>query len=454
MPTPFFSRAALPPGTRLGLAVSGGSDSVALLRLAVEMAGRSGWTLRVLHVEHGLRGEPSLADSRWVDALAQELGLACDVLRGSAAGGAAGLEEAGRQLRYGWFKQLLGSELDVIATGHTLDDQAETVLGKLLRGAWTAGLGGIHPAVPAADLPGDAAPTRGLVVRPLLRARREALRAWLQAIGQSWREDETNASLAFTRNRIRLRALPMLGEVNPRAAEHLAQVSVLAREDESYWQNEVERVLPGLLLPGKPVRGGGRASSTLPGAATLAMEADRLRALPPALRRRVLRAAAGQLGAQLDSLETDRVFGLLEGAAGSTARREQLTAAVRAERTARELRFVVEAPDRSPDTAMPVAIPGEVIGFGVQLHVSHASGMPQQPALLRAARPGDRVQLRYSSGAPKRIKEVLERMNIAPGRRADWPVLAWEGELVWVRGAVLEPTPKNTQLVITASALD
>ncbi len=489
------------------MAVSGGADSVALLRLAHSLAGVHGWALRVLHVQHGLRGEDSQADAVFVEELAAELSLPCQTLHADAGALARerriGVEEAGRLLRYGWFGRLLDGTAaealenapDAIATGHTLDDQAETVLARLLRGAWTAGLAGIYPVIPASDLPGGAvsAPRgnpqntrRGIVVRPLLGARRDELRAWLGALGQDWREDASNQDLAFTRNRLRHRLLPALVEFNPQVAEQLAQVSVLAREDERYWQGELARVLPGLLLPGRPVRGGGRASSTLPGERSLAIEVERLRALPPALQRRVVRAAAAQLagapiepvgpiaptdpigpiekagkpGTALGFAETARLLSLLEGPVGSTPRREQLSAQLRAERTPRELRLVYsEAQGRSADATdghVQISVPGEGAGLGVQLRIALAAeAFPDAPpatypaATLRAALPGDRVRLRYSSGAPRRVKEVLERMGVPPPDRAGWPVLEWQGELVWLRGAVLVPTPLNTQLAIT-----
>ncbi len=461
IPVPPFSRAFLPAGTKLGIAVSGGADSVALLRLAQELAGREGWTVRVLHVDHGLRGAASRADAEWVEALAGKLGLPYAMLQGDLSGLDSGLEEAGRLLRYGWFKKLLlGGELHAVATGHTLDDQAETVLGRLLRGAWTAGLGGIHPVMRAVDLPGKPGSGSGIVLRPLLEACRTELRAWLKEAGQGWREDETNKDPRFTRNRIRGELLPALVHFNPKATEQLAQISVMAREDEAFWQAEVDRLLPGLVLPGRAVRGGGRASSTVPGERSIAFEVDRVRALAPALRRRLLRAAAAQLGATLEFGETARVLALMEGPVGSTARREQLTAKLRVERTPRELRFVLEPGKRSsPEEAaeIPVAVPGEIAGFGVRLRVgwsaAHTSGEMQPEAILRAARPGDRVRLRYSSGAPKRVKEVLERLGIATHDRAGWPVLEWQGEIVWLRGAVLEATPLSQQLTVTEESL-
>ena len=488
----------------MAVAVSGGADSVALLRLAHRLAGGHGWTLRVLHVQHGLRGKDSQADAVFVEALAAELSLPCQTFHADAGALARerriGVEEAGRLLRYGWFARLLDGTAagaqenapDAIATGHTLDDQAETVLARLLRGAWTSGLAGIYPVVAVADLPGAVATAplgsprsmrKGVVVRPLLGVRRDELRAWLAALGQNWREDASNHDLAFTRNRLRHRLLPALVEFNPQVAEQLAQISTLAREDERYWQGELARLLPGLLLPGRPVRGGGRASSTLPGERSLAIEVERLRALPPALQRRVVRAAAAQLaGGTLSERiepteptgptdptgklgkpdtamgfpETARLLNLLEGPVASTPRREQLSAQLRAERTPRELRLVYsEALGHPADAAagsVEIPVPGEGAGLGIRLVITlaaEASSGASPAATLRAALPADRVRLRYSSGAPRRVKEVLERMGVPPPDRPGWPVLEWQGELVWLRGAVLESTPLSAQLAIS-----
>ena len=458
---PPFSLQALRPGIRLGLAVSGGGDSVALARLAHSLAGRQGWVLKILHVQHGLRGDDSVRDAAFVDELATALHLPCDRHHADVTAWArqhgGGLEEAGRRLRYGWFRQLLSGELDAIATGHTLDDQAETVLAKLLRGAWTAGLAGIYPVVASKDLPGsDEAleSSTGVLVRPLLGARREELRSWLTSLGQPWREDATNEDLRFTRNRIRHELLPVLGGFNPRIAEKLIEVSTLAREDEEYWQAEVQRLLPGLLLPGRPVRGGGRASSTLPGERSLAIEVERLRTLPPALVRRLLRATAMQLGSTIGFDETDRVMRLLEGTVGSVARREQLTTELRAERTPRELRLLFSRTvTETPAATVTIPVPGQGEGFGVHIHVTCIDEGAQPPALLRGVQGQDRVQLRYSAGTPKRVKEVLERLGVSEAGRAGWPLMEWQGEIVWLRGAVLEPTPLSSQLLISVTEI-
>ena len=140
------------------------------------------------------------------------------------------IEEAARRLRYRWFRDLMSSgAIDAVATAHTLDDQAETVIAKVLRGAWTEGIAGIHPVVEFAE---------GRVVRPLLAARRAEVEAYLKALGQEWREDSSNRQLTFTRNRIRHELLPLLEDWNPKLKEHLAQMAELARDEESWWQAE------------------------------------------------------------------------------------------------------------------------------------------------------------------------------------------------------------------------
>jgi len=321
---------------RIAVAVSGGADSVALLRRLIEAAPEIGLVLSVAHLHHGIRGAEADMDADFVCDLAAVHGLAFhrrDVNTPEAAQqNRETLEEAARNLRYAWFRELLDQgHADAIATGHTLDDQAETVLHKLLRGAWTEGLSGISPAVQH---------TRGAILRPFLGARRIEIEAWLRSIAQPWREDASNADTAFTRNRIRHELLPMLSTYNPQIHSQLANLATLARDEDAYWLAEVGRILPSLVLPGKPVRGGGRATSTHPDEASLAFEIDRL-PQSPAVRRRLLRAAARQLGTALNFDQTEKLMAML-GVGG--ARRQQLTAELHAERSPRELRLVKRKP--------------------------------------------------------------------------------------------------------------
>jgi tRNA(Ile)-lysidine synthase len=422
------------PGMRLGIAVSGGADSVALLRRLAELWQGLGLALTVLHVHHGIRGTEADGDAVFVEQLAESLGvrfLRRDVNTPARAEEEdESVEEAARKLRYAWFEDLLTQGiLDAVATAHTLDDQAETVLLKFLRGAWTEGLAGIFPTVEL---------DKGLILRPLLRTRRSEIEAWLKQIGQSWREDSSNTDAAYTRNKVRHSLLPILAEYNPQIVSQLDHIASLARDEDAYWRKELERILPSLLLPGRAVRGGGRATSTHPAEAAVAMEVEKLRSLPSALRRRVMRAAAAQIGCTLNFDQTELLLAMCAQRAGQ---RESLTAEVHAERTPRELRLVRLGPSaetvKLPEYEVP--IPGEVVAdtFGLHMVTCVGGSGPFPPATLRVHKAGDRVRLRYSSG-PKRIKEILERLKISSDQRKTWPVLAWQGEIVWMRDAVIE----------------
>jgi tRNA(Ile)-lysidine synthase len=444
----------LKPGLRLAVGLSGGADSVALVRVLAERSGELGLVLHAAHLHHGLRGEEADADLAFARDLAAQLGLpfhetrvdaAAEALANPASGkGGESIEEAARRLRYGWFRQLMAAgEVEAVATAHTLDDQAETVLAKFLRGAWTEGLSGIHPTV---EFP------EGRILRPLLATTRVQIEAYLGARGQGWREDSSNRHLTFTRNRIRHELLPQLEGWNPRLREHLAQMAELARDEESWWQAELERLAPQMLLPGRPVRGGGRAAGE-----ELALDVTRLAALPTALQRRLLRYSAERLGAAPDFPATEVLRALaLHGRGGQKL---ELAQGLRAERTHRELRLSGSAAGAGKSESGGVSaelvpeyttpIPGEIVApeFGVRLHIE-ASVHPEEAqgtdtaaaasATLRNWKPGDRVKLRYSSG-PRKIKEVLERLRVTGSSRALWPVLEVGGRIVWMRGAELEP---------------
>jgi tRNA(Ile)-lysidine synthase len=362
-----LDRTLVRAGERVCVAVSGGADSVALLVGLCEANVASaqnkeplGVVLSAAHVHHGLRGEEAAGDEAFVRELCGRLGVPLTVFRVDTAERMAaereGLEEAARELRYA---ALRGLEVDAVATAHTLDDQAETVVMKMLRGAWTEGLAGVSAVVEArssveahvsestrsAALRGGAPGSVAVrIVRPLLGVRRAEVEAFLRERGQVWREDSSNRDLSLLRNRVRQALMPALREFNPRVDEALARTAEIARDEEAFWQAEVARVLPQVMLPGKPVRGGGRAVGTGVGEAACAVEIARLAAMAPALRRRVVRAVARGAGVGLGAEETAKVlalagFGGYAGVLGKIGSRLELHGGLRVERSARELRF-------------------------------------------------------------------------------------------------------------------
>ena len=262
-------------GDRVGIAVSGGIDSVALLRSLLELRHELGIVLSVVHFNHKLRGAESDADQEFVEGLARAHGLEFhldgDEVAQHAAEEHVSVEAAARELRYGYFRYLLGEDgsepqglkpvaepvhdgtaeavpfpnpgvprcgaLNKIVTGHTLDDQAETVLMRVIRGSGVSGLGAIYPRIFVEDDDGEIC---GEIVRPLLGLRRWELQEYLVDVGQGWREDSSNADDHYTRNRLRKLVMPLLEkEFNPAVAESLSELAEIARGEEDYWENEI-----------------------------------------------------------------------------------------------------------------------------------------------------------------------------------------------------------------------
>src|SRR6266704_2899400 len=243
-------------GERVGVAVSGGADSVALLLLLLELREKLGIVHSVVHFNHKLRGKASDADEKFVAKLAAKHGLefhsATVYVAKKAKSERANLEDAARRARYDYFRSLAESGTCTrIAVAHTADDQAETVLAHILRGTGLAGLGGIHPIA-------------GPVIRPLLNVRRSELRRFLSAQKQTWREDATNRDTKRMRARIRRKLLPLLEkQFQPAIVEHLATLAELARGDDADLQGQAElRVLAlaketkgGLRIPARDIAG-------------------------------------------------------------------------------------------------------------------------------------------------------------------------------------------------------
>jgi len=429
----------LQPGLRLAIGLSGGADSVALTRALAARAAELGVVLHAAHLHHGLRGAEADQDQQFAADLAQSLGITFHTHQVETAAQAQqqheSIEEAARRLRYAWFRELMAAGLvDAVATAHTLDDQAETVLGKLLRGAWTEGLSGIHPVVQFPE---------GRILRPLLAVTRPQIEVYLASLDQAWREDASNQDHAYTRNRLRHQLLPNLELWNPRIRQHLSQMATLARDEEAYWQSEIARLAPQLLLTGRPVRGGGRASST---DSTLAIDTTRLAAQPAAIQRRLLRHAAAQLGVSLSFEATESLRNL--ALHGRASQQLALPGPISAERTPRELRLSPSTPKPDPSAQsleIPLPIPGEASAFGWRFCAR--STQPHPSATIRNWRPGDRVTLRYSSG-PRKIKEVLSRLQagfkVTGSARAQWPVVDWQGQILWMQGADLAAHPAIT----------
>jgi tRNA(Ile)-lysidine synthase len=300
---------APPAGAGIAVAVSGGADSLALLHALRVLAEPRDWRLEVVTVDHGLRSG-SAADAAFVADHAKALGLRAHLVTLSTAEleaeRAAGPEGAARAARY----RALSAAADaascaLVATGHTLDDQAETVLLQLLRGAGPDGLA----AMAVRD---------GRLLRPLLGVRRAQTRAACQALGLAWREDPSNADQRLLRNAVRLRVLPLLEELRPGAARALARTADLARHDHDWLEPLVGDAMA-------------RVTDRAPAGDAVALRASGLAELPRGLGRRVVRAACARAGCPPPSADTtDRVLALARAGAAAPAVRWPGAAARRA----------------------------------------------------------------------------------------------------------------------------
>ncbi len=293
-------------GDRIGIAVSGGADSVALLRVLLELRGELGVVLSVVHLNHRLRGAEADADAAFVAELAATHGVELHATSQDAAVIARAqelsLEAAGRQLRYQFFARLQEGKVDRVATGHTADDQAETVLLRLIRGAGTRGLAGIHATRTSQHLQGGRGEGRKQIIRPLLGVRRAAIEAYLRSIGQPWREDATNRDPKFLRNRVRHELMPLLErDFNPAAVRALCDTAEIAAAEEVFWEEQI-----GALVS--------KETETQPAAS---LPVNLLRAQPVAMQRRLVRrlADAARLALDFQHVEAVREFATAKGKA-------------------------------------------------------------------------------------------------------------------------------------------
>jgi tRNA(Ile)-lysidine synthase len=537
-------------GDRVGVAVSGGIDSVALLRLLIELRGELGIVLSVVHFNHRLRGAESEGDQEFVAGLAREHGLEFYLSSGDVAELAAnehsGVESAARELRYGFFRSLLGSDegdeietevpqglkpessgaiigtaeavpfpiliaapsqaaptrsvptnlLDKIATGHTLDDQAETVLMRVIRGTGLRGLAGIYPRI-LVELEDEDG--HGEIVRPLLGIRRRELEQYLADLKQPWREDSTNADSKFTRNRVRKLVLPLLErEFNPAVVEGLAELAEIARDEEDYWENEISGWLGTVVQWSQPewTRGvpGFEGSQALvqiqasqpalspelverleqPGPAVMNASVSRpwLLTEPRAVQRRVVKGVADEAGIPLECKHIEEIlrFAAEDGPSGKEL---SLPLGWKIRREPEAVVFVtpdLRRQERIPDYEYPLAVPGRVLVPELRVVVEALRVVPSSMApelqeynpleLLRTQllparltvrnwRAGDRFWPAHTK-SPKKVKELLQERHIAQPERRLWPVVVSGDEILWMRGF---PVPARLRAVTGQEAV-
>jgi len=408
-------------GAMVVAAVSGGPDSLALLELLVGLADEEGLRLAVGHVNHGLR-EEATADAEYVADLATRHGLPfrCQQVdvRGRVAATGDSVEMAARFLRYAALTAI-AEELGAtyIATGHTANDQAETVLMRVLRGTGITGLAGIPPR-------------RGMIIRPLLPVWREEIDAFLAARALIACQDLSNLSPDFLRNRLRRNLLPLLEtDYAPRVREHLVHLATLARDDDAALNTWAQAAYDAhhRLLPR-----GGVLISPLP-------------ELPPAVQRRVWRLTLAVLRGQLEEISFTHLREIENLPIGHEVHLPGVR--VRHEQDGRTFFPVTEAPaPATPAASLPV--PGRLIWSGSMMTaevvcppVTVSGGdiglldlmAIRGPLIVRNWQPGDRFRPLGAPGSRK-VQDIFVDAGVPRRLRAQVPVVQDNDGIVWIAG--------------------
>lgn len=440
-------------GDRLVVAVSGGPDSICLLRVLDELAEHWSWSLVVAHLDHGFRGAAAAADAKFVRGLAQQLGWPASVSRVDMpavlheAGGSA--QDKSREQRYRFLWRVAAEHrAQAIVLAHHQGDQAETVLLHLLRGAGLSGLAGMRWREEQAPCP---------LVRPLLQESRADILDYLRSLGQGFRVDASNADNHYQRNYLRLEVLPALTTVNSDVQATLARTADLLQAENDLLE-ELAVAAYGQIKSGR-----------CPGALSLSVQG--LGEQPLALRRRVLRTAWQELSGTERDLEYSHVeaaLALLDQGVGSSCNWPK---GFSCRRDYEQL--CVSSPDfAETGFALALPVPGTVqlpMGLGsIEAQILPASSLPKslagsltrvycdlgacqdQELLVRSWLPGDEFQP-FGMRGRKKLQDFFIDAKVDRHRRLQIPLVVSQGEIVWVAGYRLaEPfrvTPCSSRVV-------
>jgi tRNA(Ile)-lysidine synthase len=403
------------------VAVSGGADSTALLLILAEIAEELGIVIHVAHFDHRTRPKQSALDADFVAKLANRIGAPIRVGRAERP---TKTEDAARIARYDFLRRAareIGAA--AIATGHTRDDQAETVLLHMTRGSGIAGLAAMRPL-------------RDGIARPLLSIGRKDTVAICRAAGIRPRTDPTNKSLKFARNRVRLEVLPELSKINPRASEAIARLADAAAELQTNDDRDVAEAL-ARALDGDAIVIAGLKPSV------------RSRALALAWRERIGQALDTRHRKALDELTaTDEGSRSLDLPGGRAIREYGL------------LRIVADRPVGKSDPETPIELGREIIwndwrllfGGPARTNGAHEAYLPKnllRKLVVRGRHEGDRMVSRPR----KKLQDLFIDAKIPASQRSRWPVIASEDRVWWVPGLTEPPkTPGGTRLAVAAPA--
>jgi tRNA(Ile)-lysidine synthase len=407
------------------IALSGGADSVALLRTLTIIQAELDLCLRAAHFNHLLRGKESDEDEQFVRSLCDSLSVPLDVgrLQNSLLSEGSNLENQLRTHRYDFLAECALKNNAVVATGHNLNDQAETFLLKLFRGAGVTGLSGIRikrsHALGASGVK---------VIRPLLECSKDEILAFLKANGQDHREDKTNTSIEIDRNFIRHRLIPDIEErFNPQLIQVLHRTAGLLEEIQKYLEVETKNWID---------RNTNRDSEDW------ILDASLFKKVDVALRRGIIRSLIQRLNGSLEDVNLKHVEAVLSLAEGPSGRQVILPGDLRVIKEFEQLRFTCKSHEVA-EFEYSVSIPGEVdvIETGKQVFIRKAGNKSEFPTfvsledrlVIRNRRPGDRYRTR-AGGPARSVKKILMEQKIPFTLRSSLLMVESGGEIVWMEG--------------------
>lgn len=425
----------LPKNVKIAVAVSGGADSVALLDKLVAASKEYGLSLSVVHCEHGIRGEDSLADAAFVESLAKAYGLGFQLFQADCPAISRetkeSLETAARNFRYRCFEEVLNAGADYVALAHHKDDAAETALFRLSRGTSIGKVQGMYAV-------------SGKYLRPLLDETKTEILEYVKANELSYREDKTNFERCATRNRIRLDVLPALEEAVPGAKEHLLAFAQLAKEDDEYLYSLSEELIETPCSPD----GGAYA----------------VRIAPDPILRRACLTVLKRLGLEKDYTQK-HLLAVCELGRLQTGSKAVLPRGIVAVRSYDLIRFFVSGKNETADVFPPLEISfdfGQYRWGRYALTVSSDRTEDEKTlavdrdkipagAVIRSRREGD--VFRKFGGGEKSLKKYLIDCKIPAAIRDALPILAYKNQVLAIFGIEIADSVKLTEETKTTAYL-
>ena len=435
----------LSPGDKVIAAVSGGADSVAMCHLLKTAAPAMNLQLHLAHVDHMLRGEESRADAEFAARLAQADNIPYTIeridVRSYAKQHKLGLQEAARLLRY-QFLEGLAKEIRAqrIAVAHTADDQAETVLLWLIRGCGPEGLQGIPPV------------RQPYIVRPMIHISRRQIEEYIKSRQLAYRQDASNLSPKYRRNRIRLEILPQLEQLNPNIRQALGQLAQLAYSENEFWQEYCEKRWLEI--------------ADFQDSHYISLKLAPLRELPEAALRRMLRFALRRLISgdlpRISYRNIEAICGIIHADRGQKGL--NLPHNIRVVKSYQTIELTVASPTPAGlNYDYPLNVPGETRIPELNLVIkaslidrSELRNFPsgnaaaldwaqvKYPLRVRNRKPGDRFQPLGAPGS-KKLKDFLIDAKVPLAQRSNIPIVVCGEDIVWVMGYQISERYKVNQ---------